>query len=317
MKYFTVASNDDGMRLDKWCKKHVPLPYGTVRKLFRKKDIKLEGKVAKIDTLIRTGQTVTVYAAFDVPSQTISEYSPSKAQIDELRNMVIYEDNNVIALNKPPGLPVQGGSGVKDSIDARLDGLSTDSVRPRLVHRLDRHTSGILLLGKSRETASALTEAFRQRETQKIYWAVVMGTPAEQMGSIDIPLGKIPHENYEKMAAITDPSGKEALTYYRVIASCDEISWLELRPVTGRTHQLRAHLQAIGHPIIGDGKYGGKSAFPTNHSVKTLHLHSRLLRIKQPYDVDVTAPLPGHIQQTLSHYSFPMDDQGVSLLELE
>ncbi len=187
------------------------------------------------------------------------------------------------------------------------------------MHRLDKDTSGILVLAKERHTAKQLTELFRARQTRKRYWALVVGVPDNLIGTISTPLGKRFYQGAEKMAVVTDEAdGQSALTHYRVIASTQHVSWVELYPVTGRTHQLRVHMCSIGHPVYGDGKYGGKDAFISQHSLPSqLHLHSRYLSMPLPErTIKATAPLPAHMEESWHLCGFPMEDHGVSLLEI-
>lgn len=319
MNEFEISANDDGLRLDKWCKKHLlSLSYGLTQKLLRKGDIKINGKKASAKDTVHQGDIIKVYATLHHNKST-KPRPLTQAQADEIRESVIFEDEQCIAINKPSGLAVQGGTNIKDSVDARLDVLPNESgERAKLVHRLDRDTSGVLLLGKDRKAAARLTEAFRDKETRKIYWALVMGVPDDPIGEINAPLGKRLHENIEKMSVVVDnEEGKDALTHYRVVQAFDHhMCWLELRPITGRTHQLRVHLSAIGHPIVGDGKYGGKSAFPSNVKLdKQLHLHSRSIDI-DALDIHVTAPMPEHMLRSWHMLGFSRKDHGVSLLEI-
>lgn len=320
MKEFFVTGADSNMRLDRWCKKNTSLPYGVIQKLLRKKDIKIDGKRAKADTLIQTGQTIAIYTDFDI-FQEQQNYSLSQQKKDETRRWVIKRSKDFIIINKPAGLAVQGGTNIKDSIDTRLPALVQDNEdTPKLVHRLDKDTSGVLLLGTSRSSAATLTEQFRARHSKKIYWALIAGVPDEPMGEINLPLGKKLADSVEKMSVVPDDEGKQALTYYRVIESFEHhICWVELLPVTGRTHQLRVHMNAIGHPIIGDGKYGGRAAFPdaAKGLAKQLHLHARYLHLPHVKYCRATANLPVHMQQSWDMLNFSNKDRGVSLLEMQ
>jgi len=228
-----------------------------------------------------------------------------------LRDAVLYRDDAVIVLNKPPGLAVQGGSGTERHLDGLLDALRFGSeVRPRLVHRLDKETSGVLVLARTAAAAAFLTRAFREKTTRKIYWAVVVGLPKLRQGRIDLPLAKLPGREGERVRANAE-DGKRAVTYYRVIDNVgDKASWLALLPVTGRTHQLRAHCAAIGTPILGDAKYGGAAAHLAGApGAKRLHLHARSLAIPHPLGgiLRVTAPLPRHMRQSWEFFGFADD----------
>ncbi|MEM9684049.1 MAG: RluA family pseudouridine synthase, partial [Pseudomonadota bacterium] len=230
-----------------------------------------------------------------------------------IRSLVIYRDDDVIALNKPPGLAVQGGTGTKRHIDGMLEGLRFDAPEaPRLVHRLDRDTSGVLLIGRSRASTAALGKIFRSRDARKLYWAILVGIPDLRSGRIDLAVSKLPGKSGERM--MVDPeAGQRAITYYRVMESAGRrIARVALWPWTGRTHQLRVHCAAIGCPILGDGKYGGQDAFVAGHGLsRKLHLHAREIAIPhsttgQP--LVVRAPLPDHMRGTWDFFGFDPDE---------
>jgi 23S rRNA pseudouridine955/2504/2580 synthase len=330
MQEFTITETDAGLRLDQWCKRHIPqVPYMLAQKLIRTGGIKVDKRKTDAKARLDAGQTIAIYAALDqdaaaadAPKAAPAPQQASKKKQAEIRRWVIYETKDCIVLNKPPGIAAQGGSGIRDSVDGRLDGLreTPEAERPRLAHRIDRDTSGILLLGKTRAFASRLTEAFRSKQARKLYWALVIGVPDQPIGSIDIPLGKRAHAGgKEKMSVVEDEDGQDALTHYRVVQSFGgRLSWLELMPVTGRTHQLRVHLQAIGNPIYGDGKYAGQGAFVAQPPLeRQLHLHARYLEIAgMSPRLQVTAPLPEHMMASWDMLGFHFEDDGVSLLEL-
>ncbi|MGE5503650.1 MAG: RluA family pseudouridine synthase, partial [Actinomycetota bacterium] len=232
-----------------------------------------------------------------------------------LRDCVLYKDADVIALNKPPGLAVQGGTGMADRhLDAMLDALRFDAPeRPRLVHRLDKDTSGVLLLGRNAAAAAKLAAAFKGRAAHKLYWALVVGVPKLRKGRIDAPLAKLPGRAGEKVA-VDDDEGKRAVTWYRVVDSAlKKAAWLEMEPRTGRTHQLRAHSVVLGTPILGDGKYGAKDAFIEGTGVsRKLHLHARAVRIPHPKGgtLEVVAPLPPHMAASFAFFGFDQHDAG-------
>jgi 23S rRNA pseudouridine955/2504/2580 synthase len=232
-----------------------------------------------------------------------------------LRDAVLYRDDRAIVLNKPAGLAVQGGTNTERHVDALLDGLRFDSSeRPRLVHRLDRDTSGVLLIARNAAAASFFTRAFRDKTTRKVYWAIVVGRPKLAQGRIDLGLAKGGGPNGPKGRERVHPDpeqGKSAITYYRVLDHAGgRASWLALLPVTGRTHQLRAHCVALGTPILGDGKYGGTAAqLPGGAAAHRLHLHARSLAIPHPDGgtLRVTAPLPPHMQRMWEFFGFAAD----------
>ncbi len=320
MKEFFVSGADSGMKLDRWCKKNTPLPYGVLQKLFRKKDIKVDGKRARPDTILQTGQSITIYTDFE-ERQTSEPPRLSQHKKDETRSWVIKRSKDFIILNKPAGLAVQGGTNIRDCVDTRLPALVQEGEEtPKLVHRLDRDTSGVLLLGTSRTSAAELTEQFRARNSKKIYWALIAGVPDDPIGEVNLPLGKQLADSVEKMSVQPDEDGKDALTYYRVIESFEHhLCWVELLPITGRTHQLRVHMNAIGHPIIGDGKYGGRAAYPdaAKGLAKQLHLHARYLHLPQVKHCRATADLPPHMLESWHKLKFSSKDNGVSLLEMK
>jgi len=231
-----------------------------------------------------------------------------------LRDLVIHRDEHAIVLNKPPGLAVQGGSNTTHHDDGLLDGLRFgNEERPRLVHRLDKDTSGVLLIARTAAAAAYFTRAFRDKTTRKTYWAVVAGLPAMRQGRIDLALAKgmVPRGAGSGERVRADDEGKDAITYYTVVDSAgDRASWLALLPLTGRTHQLRAHCAAIGTPILGDGKYGGAAAhIPGGADAHRLHLHARALEIPHPgsFTLKITAPLPAHMRRTWEFLGFAGD----------
>jgi len=223
----------------------------------------------------------------------------------------LHRDDAVIVLNKPPGLAVQGGSGTERHLDGLLDALRFGSdERPRLVHRLDKETSGVLVLARAVTAAAFLTRAFREKTTRKIYWAIVVGVPKLRQGRIDLALTKLPGREGERVRADVE-DGKRAITYYRVVDDVGgKVSWLALLPVTGRTHQLRAHCAAIGTPILGDAKYGAAMAHLAGvPGGKRVHLHARSLSIPHPLGgtLQITAPLPRHMRQSWEFFGFAED----------
>jgi 23S rRNA pseudouridine955/2504/2580 synthase len=238
-----------------------------------------------------------------------------------LRDAILHQDEAVIVINKPPGLAVQGGTRSEHHLDGLLDALRFGHAeRPKLVHRLDKDTSGVLVIARSAGAAAFLTRAFRDRTTRKIYWALVVGVPKPPQGRIALALAKRSGQGGERVRADPD-EGKHAVTYYRVVDKVGErVSWLALVPVTGRTHQLRAHCAAIGTPILGDGKYGGAATHLAGPpGARRLHLHARALSIPHPHGgiLKIAAPLPPHMRQSWEFFGFSADvDDPFSGLDL-
>ena len=300
------------MRLDRWFRAHHPeVKYGALQKLLRSGQIRLDGKRVKAGDRIAEGQTVRVPPlAVTAAGSGTGPKSLSKDERDTIRAMVIYRDDHVIAINKPPGVPVQGGTKSTRHIDGMLDALQFDAPeRPRLVHRLDKDTSGVLLLARTRKAAQALTRSFAHRDTQKTYWALVVGTPRPAEGIMSGALAKqgAPGQQRVKVTSVEDDDAKTAATeYVTVDEAAPRFAWLALRPITGRTHQLRVHATALGHPIVGDPKYGGERARATGEIENRLHLHARRLRIRHPHSgtLDIEADLPQHMRESWAFLNF-------------
>jgi 23S rRNA pseudouridine955/2504/2580 synthase len=230
--------------------------------------------------------------------------------IEFAQSMVIHKDASALVINKPPGLATQGGTKTESHVDGLLDALCFElDSRPKLVHRLDKDTSGALLLARSARAAGHFSKAFSSRTARKVYWALVVGVPEIHDGFIDLPLAKQPGTGGEKMH-VDEKEGQPARSRYRVVERAgNRCCWVELQPYTGRTHQLRVHMAAIGHPIVGDGKYGGKDAFLTGTISRKMHLHARRIRIDHPDGgvVDVRADLPLHIAESFADLGFDLD----------
>ena len=305
-----VGADEAGLRLDRWFRQHYPdVPHGRLEKLLRTGQVRVDGKRAKGATRLEPGQQVRVppLEAAAPPSRP----KPDPRGVKMLAEAILHMDEHVIVINKPAGLAVQGGKGVGQSVDSLLDGLTFGKAeRPRLVHRLDQDTSGLLVLARTAAAARKLTAAFRERTTEKVYWAVCVGVPPAREGRFDQRLGKSGGAGQERMRA--DEEGKAAVTLYRVLDTTGkQASWLELRPVTGRTHQLRVHCALAGVPILGDGKYGGQAAFLDSVAdAKRLHLHARSLKIPHPGGgtLAAEAPLPPHILESMHRLGFEPAD---------
>lgn len=294
-----VKEIDDGMRLNRWFLKYYPnLTLGRLQKLLRTKQIKVDGKRAEAALKLAAGQEVRLPPLKD--DEALPEKSAALApkEIDFIRNLVIFKDDNIIALNKPSGLAVQGGTNTHFHVDGLLDGLCFEKEeRPRLVHRIDKDTSGVLLLARNRKTADLLTKAFREHNLPKAYLALVAGCPKESKGEIRAPLEKIG----EKMVA--GAGGQNARTEYQVLDSVGEkFALVEARPLTGRTHQIRAHLEFLGCPIIGDDKYFGQERQKFNLFSDKLHLHAYKIDLSAIYNKKtvIMAPLPAHFRDSLA-----------------
>ena len=311
-RIYTVGEDDDGIRLDRWFKRHLPeASFNVVSRWARTGQLRVDGKRAAPGDRIEVGQQLRFPPVEDLaersrPAQRMSApLSPEEAEL--VREMVIYRDPHAFVLAKPPGLATQGGTKTHHHLDRLLDGLADESgARPKLVHRLDKDTSGALLVARTARSAGHFAKAFSGRTARKVYWALVVGVPSLEEGLIDLPLAKQPGTGGEKMH-VDKESGLAAKTRFRLIDRAgNRAAWLELQPLTGRTHQLRAHMAAIGHPIVGDAKYGGAEAFLTGGISRKLHLHARRIRIDSPGGgaIDVTAELPPHFAESLATLGF-------------
>ncbi|UHD44659.1 RluA family pseudouridine synthase [Aureimonas altamirensis] len=319
-----VDAEEAGLRLDRWFKLHYPgLGFGHLQKLLRSGQVRIDGGRAKTDTRLEEGQIIRVppmqgdAARLKVAPLTANTIR-DRHDADVLSQMLIYEDDKVFVFNKPAGLAVQGGSGVTRHVDKMLESWrNRRGERPRLVHRIDRDTTGILVVARTRTAAVALTKAFRERETKKVYWALVKGVPAPREGRISTYLAKeqTPDGDRMRIARHGDDGADHALTHYRVIDQvAQSFAWLEMEPYTGRTHQLRVHATHIGHPILGDPKYFEHDTnweFPGGVQ-KKLHLHARRIIIPHPDGgfVDQIAPLPPHMVQTWNLFGFDEAAEG-------
>lgn len=303
-----IAPADAGVRLDRWLKRRFPdVPHGHFQKWLRTGQVRIDGKRAKANVRLEAGQLVRVPPVGQPERSTNTPYVPrpipvGKEEADDLLGRILYRDDDIIAFDKPAGLAVQGGTGTHRHLDGMLDLFRFDAPdRPRLVHRLDRDTSGVLLLARSPQVAAYLTEAFRTRSVRKLYWALVIGLPVPFSGRIALKLSKRPGRGGEKMEP-DEAGGKRAETLYHVIDRAGrKAAWLAMEPLTGRTHQLRAHALALGTPIVGDGKYGGQVAFLEGEGIGSgLHLLARTIRFRHPSGkiMDISARLPEHMRQT-------------------
>lgn len=314
------------MRLDRWVKAHAPeLTHARLQKLLRTGQIRIGGGRAKANQRVQAGDLVRLppevtsaggmVESDDGPQPARAKTSPKTsddALVRDLLGRVLYRDDEILVIDKPSGLAVQGGSGLGRHLDGALDGLRFGTAeRPRLVHRLDRDTSGVIALARTRKAAADLTRGFREKGIRKLYWAAVAGVPDHPAGTIGMALEKKSNAfGREKMAeGDADDEGQRAVSHYWVIETLGRrAAWLAMSPETGRTHQLRVHAaRGLDCPILGDGKYGGRSAFPGGLNVsKRLHLHARRLVIPRPGApmIDVSAPLPDHMQEAWNRFGF-------------
>ena len=317
VRQFTVQHDDDGVRLDRWFKRHLPqIGFAMISRWARTGQIRVDGKRADPADRLSAGQVVRVPPGGDAPAKggPKPRRELSDEEIAKAEAMVITQDRAAIVLNKPPGLATQGGSGMKEHVDGLLDAFAHDGPRPRLVHRLDKDTSGVLLIARTPGSAAFFSKRFSGRTARKIYWAIITGVPDVADGLIDLPLAKQPGTGGEKMMVDKSGEGQPARTRYRVLDRAgNRACWVELQPLTGRTHQLRVHMAAIGHPIVGDGKYGGPDAFLSGSISRKMHLHARRLIIDHPDGdvIDVRAELPEHFANTMASLGFDEEDGAV------
>lgn len=313
----TVDDDEAGMRVDRWFKLHFPgLGFGQLQKLLRSGQVRVDGGRVKTASRLEKGQVVRI-PPLDVqnlkPRHMTANTIRDRHDEEVLRDMLLFEDRKVLVFNKPAGLAVQGGSGINRSVDSMLEALrDKGGQKPRLCHRLDRETSGVLVVAKTRGAAAELTKSFRHRDTEKTYWALLRGVPRQREGRISTYLLKERTEDGDRMrvAAHGEKGADHAVSRYRVIdPGPRKVSWVELMPVTGRTHQLRVHSQHIGHPIVGDSKYFDVENWEMPGGVQNrLHLHARRIRIPHPDPalplIDITAPLPPHMVQSWNLFGF-------------
>ena len=334
------------MRLDRWFKSHFPdLAFGHLQKLLRSGQVRVDGGRVKTNTRLEPGQAVrvpplggavgsehgepaTAAREADTTGEALARAvprSPARQATDAeaLRAMILHEDDQVFGFNKPAGLAVQGGSGLTRHVDAMLEAFrDRKGQKPRLVHRLDRDTSGVLVVARTRLAAQKLAEAFRARATRKVYWALVKGVPKPHQGRISTWLAKegTPDGDRMRVARHGSDDASHTVTLYSVVDQAgQQLAWLTMRPVTGRTHQLRAHAAHIGHPIVGDPKYFNDADWQLPGGMQNkLHLHARRIVIPHPAGgtLDVTAPLPPHMVQSWNLIGFDVE-AGRNAPELE
>jgi 23S rRNA pseudouridine955/2504/2580 synthase len=321
VRSFTVEPDDDGIRLDRWFKRHLPdASFNIVSRWARTGQLRVDGKRATPGDRIEAGQQIRVPPAEAVakgdgkiaPPPRLKKQRPelSDDETSFAQSLVIHKDSAALVLNKPPGLATQGGTKTTEHVDGLLDALWFEiDGRPKLVHRLDKDTSGALLVARSAKAAAHFAKAFSSRTARKVYWAIIVGVPDIHDGMIELPIAKQPGSGGEKMH-VDMKEGAAARTRYRVIERAgNAAAWVELQPYTGRTHQLRVHMAAIGHPIVGDGKYGGRDAFLTGAISRKMHLHARRIRVDHPdgMQIDVRADLPPHMAESIEQLGFDVE----------
>ena len=279
-----ISADDDGQRLDRFLKKNFPaLTFGQSQKLIRTGQIRINGKRAKSDTRLSYEDELRLPPSLSHPDEPIKSFS--QKDHDFIKNLILYEDDHLLALNKPPGLAVQGGSKIKRHLDQMMDSYCKKGVKPRLCHRLDRDTSGVLIYGKTAEATRVITKHFQNHDIQKTYWALCTPGPKEDNGTIDVKIGKVSASGKEGELMDYDPdNGKKAITDFEVLDRAGkDIAFVAFYPKTGRTHQIRVHGKLIGAPLLGDYKYNDHPfPFESDDIYKGLHLHSRSLELMHP-----------------------------------
>ena len=311
--YLEVTEDEDGQRLDRFLQKHLKgVPFGLLQKLMRKGQIRVDSKRVKAATRLENGQKVRIPPLEEREPQERKKISDKDAAL--IKSIVLYDDGDIIALNKPAGLATQGGTNIKRHLDGMLDVLvNKDGVRPRLVHRLDKDTSGILLLARSADVARKMGKIFQGRDIRKIYWALTVPAPEINSGEIRAPIIKAGGMGQEKMV-IDVENGQNATTLFDIVERAHkQLAFVAFWPLTGRTHQIRVHAAHMGCPIVGDGKYGGQEAMVDGiEHVRRVHLHARSVRFKHPKtnkQIEITAPLADDLQKSWKNFGFDVNSK--------
>lgn len=309
-----VEEKDDGLRLDRWFRTYYPgVRHGALEKLLRTGQIRVNGGRVKANRRVEAGEAIRIPPIGEQAKAAKPEFRPNREDAEFLRSLTIFEDDAIIALNKPFGLAVQGGARTTRHIDGMLAALENDGEKPRLVHRLDQDTGGLLILAKTRIAAARLGKAFQGHDVVKTYWALCAGAPALPQGTINLPIAKkmirVGGKDQERMTPADDDEAKKAITDYAVLDSAGPASFVALKPLTGRTHQLRVHCAAMGTPIVGDRKYGGANAF-IEGAPEGLQLFCREMTFPHPDNgrsITLTAPLTGRMKETWELFGFDPD----------
>lgn len=329
-----IGPDEAEQRLDRWVRRRfTDFSQSQIERLCRKGQIRVDGGRIKSNTRVSPGQTIRIppLKNWNINRESRSEYI-SATDKEMIRKCVIYKDEFIIVLNKPSGLSVQGGSKQVRHVDGMTAALSFErKERPRLVHRIDKDTSGVLILARTQAAASKLTKAFRHKNTRKLYWALVAGVPYPKIGSIKYGLVKARARgkdgSRERMHCVhpdeikmTEGAKRAHTDYATLCFLAQRAAWMALVPITGRTHQLRAHMSELGHPIIGDGKYGsfgqdnlgdGWGSALGDDISKKMHLHARSLIIQHPItgkEMTFLAPLPDHMEKTWKYFGWADSD---------
>ncbi len=309
VQHITIPQDDDGQRLDRWLKKNVEeMSFVMAQKLIRTGQIRVDGKRAKPDTRLVAGQEIRL-PPMDERPEKIDGYRLRESDAELIINAVIYDDGEILAINKPPGIASQGGMNIERHIDGMLEALSNkEGIKPRLVHRLDKDTSGVMLLARSADMARKLGRMFQSRDMKKIYWAVTAPAPTEMEGEIKAPILKsVEGPNKDKMV-VDHKEGQKAYTNYEVMeVASNKAAFVAFMPKTGRTHQIRVHAAHMGFPLLGDDKYGVKAALEGPGIPNRLHLHARSLQFMHPVTkkrMKLTAPLPEDLARSWDAFGF-------------
>ncbi len=309
--YLKVLEDENGQRLDRFLQKHLKgVPFGLLQKLMRKGQIRVDSKRVKASTRLETDQKVRIPPMEERAPQERTKISDKDKEL--IKSIVIYDDGDIIALSKPAGLATQGGTNIKRHIDGMLDVLKNkEGVRPRLLHRLDKDTSGVLLLARSAEIARQMGKMFKGRDIRKIYWALTVPAPEINSGEIRAPLIKAGGAGYEKMV-VNIEEGQHATTLFDIVERAHkQLAFVAFWPLTGRTHQIRVHAAHMGCPIVGDGKYGGQEAMIDGMDhVRRVHLHARSIRFIHPKTkklVEINAPLADDLKKSWKSFGFDVN----------
>jgi len=323
-----ITEAENGVRLDRWLKKNYPdITFGNLQKILRTGQLRIDGKRVKGEARLTEGQIIRIPPQLSSPIAKKDRYISKQAE-EYIQSLVIYKDKHIIAINKPAGLATQGGSKIKKHVDGMLDGLKFDGSRPHLIHRLDKDTSGVLLLARSPKAAKFMGDVFKGREIRKYYWAITVPSPKRHQAKIETIIGNIKDDTgIEKMRKTSADKGKKAITYYQVMESLGKkLAWVAFWPRTGRKHQIRVHAQEMECPILGDYKYGYRKEFLDHEEIDIpdiddlLHLHARRIIFRHPITgerLDITAPLGEHMKKTWAYFNFDSNDKSDPFEELD